>query len=137
MCCAKSFPMGFSEFVLPANTCSCANCSPSCTMSVCGTNQPPADAAPFVRAVFSDHALSDQSSLQCSCGVGRAARPRRICSVTNSPLAWRASARRAHRGSAELSVKFWDSSALVPLIIEERHSKACRQLLGDDPTQIV
>lgn len=34
-------------------------------------------------------------------------------------------------------MKFWDSSALVPLIIEERHSKACRQLLRTDPTQIV
>jgi uncharacterized protein len=34
-------------------------------------------------------------------------------------------------------VKFWDSSALVPLIIEERHSKACRQLLRTDPTQLV
>jgi uncharacterized protein len=34
-------------------------------------------------------------------------------------------------------VKFWDSSALVPLIIEERHSRACRQLLRSDPTQIV
>jgi predicted nucleic acid-binding protein len=34
-------------------------------------------------------------------------------------------------------VRFWDSSALVPLIIEERHSKACRQLLRTDPTQIV
>jgi len=34
-------------------------------------------------------------------------------------------------------VKFWDSSALVPLIIEERHSKACRQLLRADPTQLV
>lgn len=34
-------------------------------------------------------------------------------------------------------MKFWDSSALVPLIIEERHSKACRQLLRADPTQIV
>ncbi len=34
-------------------------------------------------------------------------------------------------------MKFWDSSALVPLIIEEHHSKACRQLLRTDPTQIV
>lgn len=34
-------------------------------------------------------------------------------------------------------MKFWDSSALVPLIIEERHSKACRQLLRTDPTQLV
>jgi uncharacterized protein len=34
-------------------------------------------------------------------------------------------------------VKFWDSSAIVPLIIEERHSRACRQLLRTDPTQIV
>jgi hypothetical protein len=33
-------------------------------------------------------------------------------------------------------LKFWDSSALVPLIIEERHSKACRQILRTDPTQI-
>jgi predicted nucleic acid-binding protein len=34
-------------------------------------------------------------------------------------------------------VKFWDSSAIVPLIIEERQSKACRQLLRTDPTQLV
>jgi uncharacterized protein len=34
-------------------------------------------------------------------------------------------------------VKFWDSSALVPLIIEERHSKTCRQLLRTDSTQLV
>lgn len=34
-------------------------------------------------------------------------------------------------------MKFWDSSAIVPLIIEERHSKACRQLLRTDPTQLV
>jgi uncharacterized protein len=34
-------------------------------------------------------------------------------------------------------LKFWDSSALVPLIIEERHSKACRQILRTDSTQMV
>jgi predicted nucleic acid-binding protein len=34
-------------------------------------------------------------------------------------------------------VKFWDSSALVPLILEEPHSKACRQLVRTDPTQLV
>lgn len=34
-------------------------------------------------------------------------------------------------------MRFWDSSALVPLIIEESHSKACRQLLRADPTQVV
>jgi predicted nucleic acid-binding protein len=34
-------------------------------------------------------------------------------------------------------VRFWDSSALVPLIIEERTSPACRQLLRADTTQIV
>jgi len=34
-------------------------------------------------------------------------------------------------------VKFWDSSALVPLIIEERTSPTCRHLLRADPTQIV
>lgn len=34
-------------------------------------------------------------------------------------------------------MKFWDSSALVPLIIEEPTSPMCRQLLRTDPTQIV
>lgn len=34
-------------------------------------------------------------------------------------------------------MKFWDSSAIVPLIIEEQRSKACRQLLRTDSTQIV
>jgi len=35
------------------------------------------------------------------------------------------------------AVRFWDSSALVPLIIEEKHSKACRQILRTDSAQIV
>jgi uncharacterized protein len=34
-------------------------------------------------------------------------------------------------------VRFWDSSALVPLIVEEPTSKACRQLLRTDKTQLV
>jgi uncharacterized protein len=34
-------------------------------------------------------------------------------------------------------VRFWDSSALVPLIIEEKHSKACRQIFRTDSTQVV
>lgn len=34
-------------------------------------------------------------------------------------------------------MKFWDSSALVPLIIEEPTSPTCRQLLRTDPAQIV
>lgn len=34
-------------------------------------------------------------------------------------------------------MKFWDTSALVPLIVEEAPSRACRDLLRADPTQIV
>lgn len=34
-------------------------------------------------------------------------------------------------------MKFWDSSALVPLIVEESTSAACRQLLRTDATLIV
>jgi len=34
-------------------------------------------------------------------------------------------------------VKFWDSSALVPLIIEESHSSTCRQIFRSDSSQIV
>lgn len=34
-------------------------------------------------------------------------------------------------------MKFWDASAIVPLIVEERPSKACRQLLRTDPEQLV
>jgi len=34
-------------------------------------------------------------------------------------------------------VRFWDSSALVPLLIEEKHSDACRQVFRTDPAQIV
>ncbi len=34
-------------------------------------------------------------------------------------------------------MRFWDSSALVPLIVEEKHSKACRQIFRTDSTQLV
>ena len=34
-------------------------------------------------------------------------------------------------------MKFWDSSALVPLIVEESTSAACRQLLRTDATLVV
>lgn len=34
-------------------------------------------------------------------------------------------------------MRFWDSSALVPLIIEEKHSNPCRQIFRTDSTQIV
>ena len=34
-------------------------------------------------------------------------------------------------------MKFWDSSALVPLIVEEETSKACRAMLRADPTVLV
>ncbi len=34
-------------------------------------------------------------------------------------------------------MRFWDSSALVPLIIEEKHSKTCRLVFRSDPRQIV
>lgn len=34
-------------------------------------------------------------------------------------------------------MRFWDSSALVPLLIEERRSRACRDLLRSDPRQVV
>jgi predicted nucleic acid-binding protein len=30
-------------------------------------------------------------------------------------------------------MRFWDSSGLVPLLVEEEHSKACRELLRADP----
>jgi predicted nucleic acid-binding protein len=34
-------------------------------------------------------------------------------------------------------MKFWDSSALVPLLVEESSSAALRALLRDDPTLVV
>lgn len=34
-------------------------------------------------------------------------------------------------------MRFWDSSAIVPLIIEESHSNTCRQILRIDSAQIV
>lgn len=34
-------------------------------------------------------------------------------------------------------MKFWDSSAIVPLVVEEPASKACRQLLRGDALQLV
>lgn len=34
-------------------------------------------------------------------------------------------------------MRFWDSSALVPLLIEEKHSDACRQVFRTDSAQIV
>jgi len=34
-------------------------------------------------------------------------------------------------------VRFWDSSALVPLLVEESSSAAIRALLGDDPAVVV
>jgi uncharacterized protein len=34
-------------------------------------------------------------------------------------------------------MRFWDSSAIVPLIVEEKRSRACRLLRRADPTMIV
>ena len=34
-------------------------------------------------------------------------------------------------------MRFWDSSAIVPLLSEEAHSKACRHLLQADPRVVV
>ena len=34
-------------------------------------------------------------------------------------------------------MRFWDSSALVPLLVEESSSPAIRALLGDDPAVVV
>jgi hypothetical protein len=34
-------------------------------------------------------------------------------------------------------VRFWDASGLVPLLVEEAHSKACRKLLRSDPRIVV
>ena len=34
-------------------------------------------------------------------------------------------------------MRFWDASAVVPLLIEEPHSNACRDLLRTDPRQTV
>ena len=34
-------------------------------------------------------------------------------------------------------MKFWDASAIVPLLIEERSSQALRALLTDDPVMVV
>jgi len=34
-------------------------------------------------------------------------------------------------------MRFWDSSAVVPVLTEEKHSKSCRQLLRSDPRVIV
>jgi predicted nucleic acid-binding protein len=34
-------------------------------------------------------------------------------------------------------VKFWDSSALLPLIVEEERSRACRDLARADPLRFV
>lgn len=34
-------------------------------------------------------------------------------------------------------MKFWDSSAVVPLLAQEPSSKACEALLKDDPAMVV
>ena len=34
-------------------------------------------------------------------------------------------------------MRLWDSSALVPLLLEEQRSEACRRSLGEDPGLIV
>jgi len=34
-------------------------------------------------------------------------------------------------------VKFWDSSAIVPLLVEQQHSAGLVQLLGEDPDVVV
>ena len=34
-------------------------------------------------------------------------------------------------------MKFWDSSAIVPLLVEEEHSPACRSLFRSDPDMAV
>ncbi len=34
-------------------------------------------------------------------------------------------------------MKFWDSSAIVPLLVEEPASRQCRDLLRADPSQVV
>jgi len=34
-------------------------------------------------------------------------------------------------------LRFWDSSAIIPLVVEAATSKACRQLLRTDKTQLV
>jgi uncharacterized protein len=34
-------------------------------------------------------------------------------------------------------VKFWDASAIVPLLVEEEHSRACRDLGRADPNIVV
>lgn len=34
-------------------------------------------------------------------------------------------------------MRFWDASALVPLLVEQAHSKRCRQLVRADPRLIV
>lgn len=34
-------------------------------------------------------------------------------------------------------MRFWDSSAVVPLVVEEPTSKACRGALRDDPSMLV
>jgi predicted nucleic acid-binding protein len=34
-------------------------------------------------------------------------------------------------------MRFWDSSAVVPLLVEERTSRACRHALRADPAQLV
>ena len=34
-------------------------------------------------------------------------------------------------------MRFWDASAVVPLLLEEPHSKSCRDLMRADPRQTV
>jgi predicted nucleic acid-binding protein len=34
-------------------------------------------------------------------------------------------------------LRFWDSSAVVPLLVDQAASRACRQLLRADPVQVV
>jgi len=34
-------------------------------------------------------------------------------------------------------MRFWDSSALVPLFVQERHSTSAEALVGDDPEMVV
>ena len=34
-------------------------------------------------------------------------------------------------------MRFWDASSIVPLVVEERSSRACRDLIRRDPTTVV
>ncbi len=34
-------------------------------------------------------------------------------------------------------MKFWDSSAIVPLVVDEPRTSSCRRVLRDDPGQVV